>query len=134
MNIRIIKKYAAVFTVGGIGYAIIELLWRGRTHWTMIIAGGICFVIFSIVAEKLPSTPLLYKAVLCSLGVTLVELIFGVIFNIILGMNVWDYSKAPFNLLGQICPGYTLLWCALALAALPIAGGLNRLFRTKTKQ
>jgi len=90
-------------------------------------------VIFSLVAEKLPTVPLLYKAVLCSLGVTVVELIFGVIFNIILGMNVWDYSNAPFNFLGQICPGYTLLWCGLSFLFLPLARRINEAFANTKK-
>lgn len=125
---RTLKKYAVCFAIGGVGYGIIELIWRRRTHWTMIIAGGICFVIFSLIEQSYRYAPLLAKASLCALGVTAVELVFGVLFNLILKMNVWDYSKMPFNILGQICPLYTLLWGGLSVLFLHLAGRINKAF------
>ena len=120
------KRHLIFFTVGGTGYAIIELLWRRRTHWTMILAGGICFVIFSIIAERMRERSLIFKAALSALGVTAVELVFGLVFNMALKMNVWDYSGVPFNFLGQICPVFTLLWGALATVFIPIADIMNK--------
>ncbi len=109
------------FTIGGVGYAIIEILWRGHTHWTMVIAGGICFVLFSEIAKRCDGEPLVFKATLAALGVTFVELIFGIIFNLIFGMEIWDYSDVPFNILGQICPLFTFFWGVLGLIFIPIA-------------
>ena len=120
------KKYAVFFIIGGLGYAIIELLWRGRTHWSMMLAGGICFILFSVIAEKLRGQRLLYKAILCALAVTSVEFIFGIVFNIILRMQVWDYSGVPFNFLGQICLLYTVIWGILGLVFVPLADFLNK--------
>lgn len=37
------KEYAAVCTVGSVGYSAIEVLWRGFTHWTMALTGGVGF-------------------------------------------------------------------------------------------
>ena len=122
---RKLKKYSLCFLLGGIGYAAIETVWRGYTHWTMIIAGGLCFVAFSVVAEKLRRRHLVIKAAVCALLVTAIEFIFGVIFNLWLKMNVWDYSHLPFNLLGQICPIFTLMWAIVALAFLPLAEVIN---------
>ena len=34
----------AVFALGAAGYATLELLWRGRTHWTMALTGGAVLV------------------------------------------------------------------------------------------
>ena len=34
----------AVFALGAAGYAALELLWRGRTHWTMALTGGAVLV------------------------------------------------------------------------------------------
>ena len=113
------------FTIGGIGYAIIELLWRRKTHWSMVVAGGVCFVFFSEISKKHKNEPLLFKAALGALGVTGVELIFGIIFNKILKMDVWDYSDEAFNFLGQICPLFTLMWGGLAMIFLPLADALN---------
>ena len=91
----------------------------------MALAGGLSFVIFSLVAEGFSDMPIIVKAVLCAVGVTAVELLFGVIFNMALGMRVWDYSGMPFNFLGQICPQFSLLWVGLALLFLPLANLLN---------
>lgn len=121
-----LKKDAVFFATGGIGYGIIEVLWRGYTHPTMLIAGGICFMIFSRVAEKFKNWRLLYKAILCSAAVTAVELIFGIVFNIILKKNIWDYSRVPFNFLGQICLLYTVIWGILGLLFLPLAELMNK--------
>ena len=34
----------SVFSIGAAGYSLLEILWRGNTHWTMTLAGGICFM------------------------------------------------------------------------------------------
>ena len=123
-----IKKYGLFFLIGAVGYAAIETIWRGYTHWSMMIAGGFCFVLFSIVSEMLKEEGILLKATVCAIGVTAIELIFGVIFNIWLKMGVWDYSNMPFNVLGQICPIFTLLWAVIAIAFLPLADVINEDF------
>jgi uncharacterized membrane protein len=80
---------------------------------------------FSLVSSLLGGRSILLKASVCALGITAIELVFGLIFNLWLGMNVWDYSDMPFNLLGQICPSFTLLWVGIAIAFLPLAEVLN---------
>ena len=120
------KKDALLFTIGGVGYGIIELLWRGRTHWTMIFAGGISFLAFSKIAEKHKEKPLVFKAVLSAIAVTVVEFLFGIIFNVILKMHVWDYSSLPYNLFGQVCLPFSLVWLLLALFFVPLAESINR--------
>lgn len=121
-----IKRYGLFFIIGAIGYAAIEIIWRGHTHWSMMIAGGLAFVLFSIVSERLRGKNILVKAAVCGLGVTAIEFVFGVIFNLWLKMNVWDYSYMPLNILGQICPVFTLMWVGLAIAFLPFADALNK--------
>ena len=122
---RRVKKYALLFLIGAIGYASIEIIWRGRTHWSMIIAGGLCFILFSLVAEILKEKSILLRVGICAVGVTLIEFWFGVIFNIWLKMDVWDYSDVPFNILGQVCPIFALAWAGIALAFLPLANLIN---------
>lgn len=119
-----------LFASGGIGYGLIEVLWRGRTHWSMLLAGGLCFVMFAAIAEKWRHRSLVFKASLCALGVTAVEFVFGVIFNLILHKNVWDYSDEPLNIMGQVCPLYTFLWGILALGFVPLAEKLNKQMET----
>ena len=126
MSFRGLKRYGLFFLIGAVGYAAIETIWRGRTHWSMMIAGGICFILFSIVAEGMKEKSIILKAGVCALLVTAVEFIFGAVFNIWLKMNVWDYSNMPMNLMGQICPFYTLLWGGIAIAFLPFVDALNK--------
>lgn len=123
---KYIKKYGLLFILGAVGYAAIEIIWRGRTHWSMMIAGGLCFILFSMVAEMLNGKSLLVKAAMCAVGVTAIEFIFGVVFNIWLKMGVWDYSNVPFNIMGQICPMFSLLWVGVAIAFLPLADAINK--------
>ena len=121
-------KNVLVFFIGAVGYALIEIIWRGFTHPTMIIAGGLCFLAFSYIAERMRGLPLLIKAFSAAIAVTAVELSFGLIFNLGFGMKIWDYSAMPLNLLGQICPTFSLIWCALGLIFIPIAERINRVF------
>lgn len=119
--------------IGGIGYAIIELLWRGRTHWSMFSLGGICFAVFGKIGEKLKKVSLLYKSVVATIFVTLAELIYGVIFNIILKKEIWDYSKIPLNFKGQICLLYSVFWWILCLIFIPVADILNKRLKKRKK-
>ena len=121
-----IKRDTAIFLIGGVGYGIIEILWRGHTHPTMTIAGGISFLMFSKIAKRYREKPLIFKAVLCALGVTALELVFGLIFNVIFKMHVWDYSSQPFNLFGQICPKFSIAWFLLGFVFLPLAEVINK--------
>lgn len=130
-NMQKFKKNAVFFIAGGLGYGAIELLWRGRTHWAMLVAGGICFVMFSHIAEKFKYRSLVFKAFLCAVGITAVEIVFGIVFNIILKENIWDYSGIPLNLYGQICPLYTVLWGLLSLVFIPVAERLNKSLNKK---
>lgn len=125
------KRYLIIFTIGAVGYGFIEILWRGRTHWSMLIAGGICFVVFSIIEQCFKNARLLYKCILGSLTVTLLELVFGYVFNILLEQKVWDYSRVPFNLAGQICLPYSVLWGILSAVFIPLSGKLNSHLQNK---
>ena len=117
-----------IFFIGAAGYALIEIIWRGYTHWSMMIAGGLCFLLFSFVAERMRGRHILIKAAVCAIGVTVIEFLFGVVFNIWLKMDVWDYSHMPFNILGQVCPIFTLMWAGIAVAFLPLADIINQEF------
>lgn len=115
-----------LFSIGAVGYGLIEILWRGYTHPSMLTAGGLCFVFFGTVCQKFKKAGLLLKGIIGSAFITSIELIFGIIFNVILKKNVWDYSRMPLNLGGQICAGYSFLWLLLSLIFIPFAGLITK--------
>lgn len=85
------------------------------------MAGGLCFLCIGNVARKLRNACLLYKCILGSIIITAVEFVFGCIFNLWMRLNVWDYSRIPFNIRGQICLLYSVLWGILCSVCIPIA-------------
>ncbi len=104
-----------VFFIGAAGYGLLEILWRGYTHWTMLICGGICFFLIYHIFDILGNTPIFIKAAAGSLAITFIELVAGLIVNVKLGLHVWDYSDMPYNILGQVCLGYSFLWLAVCI-------------------
>lgn len=99
-----------LFTIGGVVYGLIEILWRKYTHWSMIITGGVCFIVLYRMFKKLTECSMAIKCVIGSTIITTIEFIAGYIFNICLKLRVWDYSKMPMNFCGQICLLYSVLW------------------------
>ncbi|MBQ3180693.1 MAG: hypothetical protein IJB55_04995, partial [Firmicutes bacterium] len=63
-----------------------------------------------------------------ALLITAVELVFGVVFNIVLGADVWDYTSVPYNFCGQICLPYFLIWVGLAAVLVRLVRWLRRAF------
>lgn len=103
-----------LFAFGGLIYILIELVARGRTHWTMFIVGGVAFFLIGCINEKERKMPLVKQMLIGSIVITVLEFLCGCIVNIWLGWNVWDYNNMPLNLLGQICLPFTVLWFFLS--------------------
>lgn len=122
------RKNLTLFSIGAVGYGIIEILWRGRTHWSMLLAGGTCFLGLSRIASKMKKSSLIKKSIIGSMFITTVELLYGVIFNIILKKKVWDYSNLPLNFCGQICALYSFFWIILSIIFIPFAEKLQKHF------
>ncbi len=116
------KKYAwwgFQVWLGGIGYALIEDFWQGHTHISMFLAGGICFWLLIRISKL--NLHLSLNVLIGALCITLVELLFGCVLNLWLGMRLWDYSDQQFHFMGQICLRYTLLWLLLCGILMPLA-------------
>ena len=117
---RIWKK-CFLFCLGGGLYAAIELVYRGRTHGSMFLLGGACFLILG----KLRRLPLSWPTLtlLGAAAVTVGELLTGLLVN--RDYSVWDYRALPMNYLGQICLQFSLLWMPLSLLAMGMYGFLE---------
>lgn len=107
--------YVAIFACGGIGYGLIEIAFRGFTHWSMVLTGGACLLTLYFIDASMPGAHPLLKALIGSLVITSYELAVGCIVNLWLGLDVWDYSDRAFSLYGQICPLFSFVWFLLSL-------------------
>lgn len=122
----VFKKILTVFSLGAVCYSVMEILWRGYTHWSMSCAGGICLCGIYTVNDKMQKGGKFGKCAVCTALITAVEFIFGVIFNLALRMHIWDYSRFKFNILGQICLLYSILWFIVSFPALKMCDYLKR--------
>jgi uncharacterized membrane protein len=88
-----------------------EVFWRQYSHWSMFILGALCFVILGLINEVIPwRISIEVQALIGSGIITALEFITGCIVNLYLGLDIWNYSDMPLNLLGQICLPYSLIW------------------------
>lgn len=113
---NLLYYYSFLFLLGGQGYCTLEMLWRGRTHYSMFFAGGLIFIFLVFIQRESEKAPLLVKCLLGSIFITATKFIFGCVFNLEYSMGVWDYSNQPFNILGQVCLLYSVLWFFLCFA------------------
>ena len=111
---------------GGTVYFLLEVAFKTlRGHpeqisWTMLVVAVILTIPVERCGEQLPwEVPLWLQAMACAVLVTAVELAAGVILNIWLGLDIWDYSHLPFNLWGQVCPQFAAVWWFLCLVFIP---------------
>ncbi len=108
------REYAVISLLfGGVGYGLLEVLWRGYTHPSMVLTGGICFTGILFLNQRLLRLPLLLRGAICALLVTAVEFVVGILVNRILHLDVWDYSWAKYHIMGQICTEYAFFWFLL---------------------
>ena len=118
-RLKLFLKLLVLAIIGGTIYVGIELLWRGHSHISMFILGAICFVALGGLNEVIPwNMGLVWQALIGGTIITGFEFVTGVIVNIWLKLGVWDYSKLPFNIMGQVCLIYYFLWVLLSVVAI----------------
>lgn len=129
----IYKDLILIFIMGSL-YMVLEGLWRGWTHISMLVVGGTA----AFLIGRLNEHPEFYDKKMwqeCIIGTFIalaLEFTSGVILNIWLGLDIWDYSNIPCNLYGQICLPYAVLWFILMPLCIGIDDYLRyRLFEEK---
>ena len=122
------RELFSVFVIGGIGYGIIEILFRGYTHWSMLLTGGACLFLFYMINCTLPTSSLIVRCIISTLIITTFEFIVGYIVNIVFKLNVWDYSNMPYNVMGQICLGFSGIWLMFGIPMTFLSDALRRFF------
>lgn len=109
------KELLVIFGYGAIIYSLIEVLFRGFTHWTMTITGGFTFIALYFMNIKMKTKNLFIRCAIGSLIITVIEFTVGCIVNRGFHLHVWDYSDEKFNILGQICPLFSCIWFLLCI-------------------
>lgn len=120
------KEYSLIYLVGGVLYCMIEILWRGSTHWTMGVTGGLCFLLLHRI-NQFQKINFFEKCLVGALVITAIEFSVGCLVNLTLHWNVWDYSGYAANLLGQACLFYTCLWFLLCIPGFLLSSFLKNI-------
>ncbi len=120
-----IFKTILLFSLGGAAYVLVELLWRGRSHGSMFLLAGVCFLLMGWLLKAFPRLPLWAKMLIGAGLVTLLELCTGLLVN--RQYTVWDYRALPLNFKGQICLIFSLLWVPMTLAGMWLYEKADRL-------
>lgn len=95
---RFIGKLGLFLSCGFI-YCMIEILFRNWSHWSMFVLAGFLGVFCIDSINNVLSfdcdyiVQILISTILCTIG----EGISGIILNVWLQLNVWDYSKMTFG-------------------------------------
>lgn len=116
-----------LWTFGGTLYFFCEVIFKTlaghpeNISWTMLLLALVLCIPLERFGSELPwKMPLYIQAFVCAAVITLLEFIVGIFLNIILQLNVWDYSNLPGNILGQICPQFSFIWFLFSNAAIVI--------------
>ena len=119
-----IYRQSVLFYIGGAAYMTLEFLWRGRSHGSMFLLGGLCFVLIGRLCHVLSGVPLALRLLLCSGLITALELMTGLLVN--QDHSVWDYRRMPCNFMGQICLSFSLLWIPVSLISMTLYNAVDR--------
>lgn len=115
-------RKAMLFCAGGLGYVGLELLWRGRSHISMFLAGGVAFLFLGRLRRLPVSVPV--RMTVGAAMITAVEYVTGLLVN--QDYRVWDYRGLPYNYQGQVCLIYCLLWLPVSLGGMVCYGAIDR--------
>ena len=129
-----IARIGALFFTGGTLYFLIEILWRGYSHISMFLCGGFCLVGIYLINHICRNTGCVIRWALGAMFITISEFWCGVAVNLVLHLDVWDYSALPFNLLGQVCLPFTMIWFLLCIPADLLCLLFRRIFRVEFAQ
>ncbi len=122
-----IEKYLLLFCIGGLGYGLIEIAFRGYTHWSMIITGGSAFLCLYIINKSFENTSIYKKALAGALIITVLELTVGLVVNKTFNLSVWDYTNTPVNFLGIISLPFCVCWYVISFIVLKAFNTINKI-------
>lgn len=135
-----VKMRVVYFFVTGFVYLVVENVFRAITfdihnyaiqvpYWTlmttsslwMVFVGGLALVLIGILNQNgWVNTHLnIFTQSVCSgVIITVIEFISGLILNVWLRLDIWDYSNVPLNLMGQVCLPFFFIWVVMSPLAM----------------
>ena len=120
-----LSEYLFLWALGGCIYYGFEILFRGFSHWSRVVLGGICLIFFTVQGRMVHWEDPLWKQILrCTIFVTSMEFITGIIVNKWLRLGVWDYSNLPFQIFGQVCLQFAVIFSGLCAVGILLSGYL----------
>ncbi len=116
---------------GGTIYYYIEILYRGYSHYSMFLCGGLIFYVISLFNRCcMSSFHFVTRMIICTFIITTIELTFGIIFNLNLQMQIWDYSSHYYHYKGQVCLTFSILWFFLSFPILYIEPKIRKIMQS----
>lgn len=130
--LRVILTLISLFVLGSVVGYLVELFWRrfvSQHHWVnpgfmvgpylpiygfgTVALYGINYLIGLIpFPAELEWLKIVSTILIIGIALTLIEFIAGLIFVKCLNVKLWDYSNVKGNIMGIICPIYSLFWLA----------------------
>lgn len=123
-----IIPYGSIFIISGLIYIMLELIWRGRTHWTMFLCAGLCGLVMANINNNLLEfdTDFLKQVIVSALCCTGFEFLFGIMFNG--DFSIWDYRGlwGTIHILGnQVNILFFGIWIIISVFSLPFLDWLQ---------
>ncbi|MBP3272337.1 MAG: hypothetical protein J6M17_08980 [Ruminococcus sp.] len=116
--IKKILKPLTLFVSGAFIYGLLEDIGRGFTHISMGVISGSAMLFIHMINKNVSSvTRVLFHSIISAYFITGAEFITGEILNIGLNMKIWDYTDMLFNIDGQICLLFSIIWFMLSFMA-----------------
>lgn len=109
-----IFKDLILFVIFGAIYFGLECIWKGAaTHWTMFLVGGLMGVLIGGINEKIGWDMPVFQQCTIGMGVAIFcEAAVGIVLNILLGLDVWHYTKMAF-FWNQCSLPFCVIWFVL---------------------
>ena len=123
-----IIPYGSIFIISGLIYTMLELIWRGHTHWTMFLCAGLCGLVMANINNNLLEfdTDFLKQVIISALCCIGFEFLFGIMFN--RDFSIWDYRGlwGTIHILGdQVNILFFGIWIIISFFSLPFLDWLQ---------
>lgn len=123
---KTILKNVVLSVVGGLSYGIIELIYRQKTYYLMILCSAIAIILLDKINDYISwDMDILLQGCIGSLIITGMEFIIGNLYLMGIVPKMWDYSNVWLNYKGIICLPFSLIWILLSICAILLADTIN---------